>query len=173
MSEKYFRKLNTAEFAIPIRFALLLLESRAVLSAVPLSAVCSWWKVYSVFWSCSHITSIKAVDTSRGSKSSQELRTHENCYAEAILKFVISLLKLLNDLMTTPLQLFLHSHLAATVNIWSRRVQANLTALLSSMAPDVEAANQPWFISAQLLLVSVERTSRMPHLMTNTRSTGW
>lgn len=67
----------------------------------------------------------------------------------------------------------LYSHLAATVNIWSRRVQANLTAPLSSMDPDVDAANQPCLISAQLLLVSMERISRMPQLMTSTRSNGW
>lgn len=67
----------------------------------------------------------------------------------------------------------LHPHLEATVRIWSRRVQASFTAPLSSMDPDVEAANQPWFISAQLLLVSMERISRIPHLMTSTRSIGW
>lgn len=65
------------------------------------------------------------------------------------------------------------SHLATTVSIWSRRLHANLTALLSIMGPDAEAANQPWFIRAQLLLVSMDRISRIPHLMTSTRSTGW
>lgn len=59
---------------IPFIFEFRLLVSRSGLSAVHLSAFCSWWNACRVFWSCSHITSIKAWDTSSGSKSSQELK---------------------------------------------------------------------------------------------------
>ena len=53
---------------------LLFLVSRSAFSAIPLSATCCWWKLCRMFWSCSHITSIRAWDISKGSKSSQELR---------------------------------------------------------------------------------------------------
>lgn len=61
----------------PIRFVALLVESGPALSAVSLSAACSCRKVCRMFWSCSHITAIRAQDTSSGSKSSQELRAQE------------------------------------------------------------------------------------------------
>lgn len=67
----------TGPFSIPTGFVLLLLASRSFLSDVSLSAVCFWWKVRRTFWSCSHITSMRARDTSIGNKSSQELRTHD------------------------------------------------------------------------------------------------
>lgn len=61
----------------PIRFVALLVESEATFSAVSLSAACSCRNVCRMLWSCSHITAIKAQDTSSGSMSSQELRAQK------------------------------------------------------------------------------------------------
>lgn len=159
----------------PFIFVVQLLVSRLGLSVVHLSAVCSWWNACRIFWSCSYITSIKACDTSSGSKSSQELKyitiSHENANQFTFV-FLYKCWKNEFTIFYNCLQ-WLPSHLAATVMIWSKRVQANLTAPPCRMDPDVEAANQLWFTNAELLLVNVERISRMPYWVTSTRSPAW
>lgn len=162
----------------PFIFEVRLLVSTSVLSAVHLSAVWSWWNACRVFWSCSHITSIKACDISSGSNSSQELKNTTVSH-EIANYFLLKFNFFYRNAGKTEFAIFtnclhsLQSHLAATVMTWSRRVQANLTAQPCRMDPGVEAANQPWFTNAELLLVSVERMSRMPYWITSTRSSAW